>query len=122
MGLIVEIYRGSYNSSANVFKSVGELVITNLEGPFEPSANRPAAIIEQGNLGTVIITPDMAFAQENGVTEFDLSKGLLMFGGTYAATSDSRFHEKVRALGGKSHVAIPIHDFYESWENYNRMD
>jgi hypothetical protein len=122
MGLIVEIYRGSYNSSANVFKNVSRLVITNLEGPFEPSAEMPAAIMEKGNLGTIIITPDMAFAQDNGITEFDMSKGLLMYGGTYASTSDSRFHEKVRALGGTGHVAIPIHDFFESWENYNRMD
>jgi hypothetical protein len=122
MGLIVEIYRGSYNSSANVFKSVSELVITNIEGPFEPSAQRPAAIMEKGNLGTIIISPDMAFAQDNGITKFDLNKGLIMYGGTYASTSDSRFHDKVRALGGTGHVAIPIHDFFETWENYNRMD
>ena len=39
-----------------------------------------------------------------------------MMGGTYAATSDSRFGKATGVYG-----AIPIHDRFESWELYERM-
>lgn len=122
MGIIVEIMRGSYKSKSCVYSGVKELTITNIEGPFEPTAERPAATIVLSSAGVVIIKPDMVYAAENGVTNFDIDKGLLMFGGSYAAQSDSRWNRKVEALGGASCSAIPIHDFYETWSQYQSMD
>jgi hypothetical protein len=116
MGLIVEILRGSYNSSRNVLRNVNELTLVNVDGPFEPTSSRPAARLEQGPLNTLRIVPE-------DISEFEsLGAGFLSFGGTYAAGSDSRFHQKIVALGGKSHVAIAIHDFFETYEENARMD
>lgn len=116
MGLTVEILRGSYNSSRNVFRNVSEIVLVNVEGPSQPSKNRPAALLVKGPLDTLHIVPE-------DYSEFtDLGAGFLAFGGTFAATSDSRFHRAIESLGGKSHVAIAIHDFYETYEENAKFD
>lgn len=116
MGLTVEILRGSYNSSRNVFRNASHITLVNVDGPFEPTPQRPAARIEKGPLGTLRIVPE-------DYSEFDdLGAGFLIFGGTYAATSDSRFHNAITSLGGKSHVAIAIHDFYETYEENAKFD
>lgn len=116
MGLTVEILRGSYNSSRNVFRNVSEVTLVNVEGPSEPTDKRPAAVLKSGPLNTLHIVPV-------DYSEFEpLGKGFLCFGGTYAATSDSRFHRAIQSLGGNSHVAIAIHDFYETFEENAKFD
>lgn len=116
MGLTVEILRGSYNSSRNVFRNASQIVLVNVDGPSEPSDDRPAARLQPGPLNTLHIVPEDS-------SEFDpLGPGFLSFGGTYAATSDSRFHQAIRGLGGQSHVAIAIHDFFETYAENARMD
>ena len=44
------------------------------------------------------------------------------FGGSYIATSDSRFSEAVEEITGNDfYGAIPLHDRTDTWENYERL-
>ncbi len=103
MGLVIGIYRDRYIRDAlAVFKDVERLTLVNVEGPFKPTPDAPAARLAKNGLGNPVIVPD-----EN-------PKGPLvgpMFGGSYGATSDSRF--KPGFYG-----AVPIHDRYETPEVY----
>ena len=113
MGLILDIYRSAqYDSKMNVFYGKHEVTVVNVEGPFEPTEDRPAAFLTENALGSPIVVPlDWHESSSNG-------KGLIMFGGAFAATSDSRLRE---ALGEKHfYGAIPIHDRVETWEEYER--
>jgi hypothetical protein len=110
MGLLVSIYRSDYDSTMNVFKGKRQVTLTNVSGPFEPTEDAPAAKLVQGYGKTAIIVP-----------EDEYTDGAQMFGGTYAATSDSRFSEAVKALSGISHVAVAVHDRRETWEEYERF-
>jgi hypothetical protein len=96
MGLIVSIYRSDYDCELNVFYGKKSVTVINAEGPFEPTEDRPAAIIKDGyTAGSKIIVP----VDEVPDSVFQ------MMGGTYANSSDSRFKE---ATG--TYNAIPIHD------------
>lgn len=96
MGLHVSIYRSDYDCKLNVFYGKKGVTITNVEGPFKPSDEYPAAIIKDGyTAGSKIIVP----VDEVPDNVFQ------MMGGTYANSSDSRFSE---ATG--TYNAIPIHD------------
>ena len=110
MGLRVHILKDQYGDTSNGGASsrVGRLTITNVEGPFEPDATAPAAILKHGVMGTIIVV------LENP----SMDKGVVgpMFGGSFITTSDSRFSEKLRDMGLYSHVAIPFHDRYETAE------
>jgi len=117
MGLRVDIFRSNYRSTRNVFADVDKITLVNVDGPSDPSPDAPAARLAQGSLGTLYIAPEDPFSKFE-----HLGNGFVMFGGSYAATSDSRFHAAVRAAGGKSHVAIAIHDFFETYEENARMD
>ena len=111
MGLIVSIYRADYDSTMNVFHGKSRITLVNVDGPFQPSENAPAAKLVAGYGNTVIIVP----ADE---TEFD---GVQMMGGTFASTSDSRFQRAVETLGGGvSHFAVAIHDRRETWAQYQQ--
>lgn len=44
------------------------------------------------------------------------------FGGSYVATSDSRFSEAVEEITGQDfYGAIPLHDRTDTWANYERL-
>ena len=44
------------------------------------------------------------------------------FGGSYIATSDSRFSEAVEEITGQDfYGAIPLHDRTDTWANYERL-
>lgn len=128
MGLIVDIYRSDYDSTANAFHGQSRVTLVNVEGPFEPAPDRPAALLipgpQAGPEPNPIIVPDKACPADMVGP---------MFGGTYAASSDSRFGEAVRALLGDPdpaalnrppfrsssiRAAIPVHDRFEVWEGY----
>jgi hypothetical protein len=108
MGLIVSIYRADYDSTMNVFHGKSRITLVNVDGPFQPTENAPAAKLVAGYGNTAIIVP----ADE---TEFD---GVQMMGGTFASTSDSRFQRAVEKLVGVSHHAVAIHDRRETWAEY----
>jgi len=94
MGLIVNIYRDDYDCALNVFHGKKSVTVVNIEGPFLPTDDSPAAELGKSAYGNPIILP-------LGKTRFET-----MFGGTYGATCDSRFSEAIGGMYG----AIPIHD------------
>jgi len=107
MGLRVQIYRSAeYDSELNAFYGKRAVTVVNLEGPFEPSEDEPSAILASGPGGDPIIVPE------------GLPSGMVgpMFGGTFAASSDSRFR-----TGTGQRSALPIHDRFETVEQYERM-
>ena len=85
--------------------------ITDIDGPFEPSKEYPAAklIKEKSSFGAYLRL----------VPESKLDHGGTMFGGNYASTSDSRFGDECRKLMGEDlgNVfglgPVPIHDRVE---------
>jgi hypothetical protein len=107
MGLIVSIYRADYDSTMNVFHGKSRITLVNVDGPFQPTENAPAAKLVAGYGKTAIIVP--------ADDEFD---GVQMMGGTFASTSDSRFQRAVEKLVGVSHHAVAIHDRRETWAEY----
>lgn len=101
MGLLVSVYRspGLDCTNGGVSSTADTLCIVNIDGPFEPSDTHPAArLIRSGGIARII--PEQP---GEGVGP--------MFGGHFAATSDSRFSRAVGFYG-----AVPIHDRWESAE------
>lgn len=82
------------------------LLVVNVEGPFEPDAYTQAVKLESHVDGCLRLVP----------VEKDSSGGYVckitpMFGGNYAATSDSRFSDAcARLLGHQFYGAIAVHD------------
>ena len=110
MGINVSVYKdadSNYDCTCNgVTNRFTRLNVVNVDGPFDPSDDCPAVKLVKGNLpGTVKIVP---------VDE--LEKGSwTMFGGNYAATSDSRFSEAIeKIVGGRFYGAVPVHDRVEN--------
>lgn len=96
MGLHANIYRSDYDCELNYFYGKKSVTLINVDGPFEPTEDYPAAILKDGYTpGSKIIVP----VDEVPDNVFQ------MMGGTYANSSDSRFSE---ATG--TYNAIPIHD------------
>ena len=106
MGLLVSVYRSDYDCEMNAFHGKKQICVVNVSGPFEPSAEIPAARLERRGNHCVIL-PD---------TEVPKTMTPFMFGGTFASSSDSRFSQ---ATG--MYAAIPIHDRCETWEQYNLL-
>lgn len=92
MGIIVSIYRDDYTSPFCAFRDVKRLTIINVEGPFEPTPDRPAAILRDGALGSKHIVP--------------ADRTMYAHGGAFADTSDSRFRKATGFYG-----AVALHDY-----------
>ena len=113
MGMIVSVYRDasdSYDCTAggmtNSKTGVSQLCIINIDGPFTPTDDQPAAMIEAGPLGSVRIVP---------ATPRWERAGSRMFGGNFAYTSDSRFGSAVKEITGAECAGpVAIHDRYEA--------
>ena len=110
MGLLVSVYKSGGTDCTNggiTSTDIKGLCVTNIDGPFTPSEDYPAAIlvVRHFGFGSVLsIVPEENF------------KGQHMFGGNYASTSDSRFGEAGRNMLEQPEAfigAIPIHDRYE---------
>lgn len=93
MGMIVHVFRDDYRSDINVFKGVDRLTVVNVDGPFSPTPDAPAAFLRPGPLNTKHVIP------------VEAGSGWFAFGGSYAATSDSRWADAVGFYG-----AVAIHD------------
>jgi hypothetical protein len=110
MGLHVDIYKNPLGDCTNngISSRVKGFTITNVEGPFEPCKDYPAAIIRDDKpLGRPYpkIVP----------TELHNSKKWVMFGGNIANSSDTRFCEAVREADGGPFAALPIFDRVEEY-------
>jgi len=106
MGLIVNVYasRDGYDCTLNgVTNRFDQLCVINVDGPFEPSDDCPAVRLEKGAMdGIAVLRPIEADGQWT------------MFGGNYAATSDSRFSRAVEKITGhRFYGAVPVHDRIE---------
>lgn len=105
MGLLVKIYRDDYRSELNRFDRAKGLCVVNVDGPFAPNAEYPAAkLVRHGD--SWIVRPVSEPAE--GHTPY-------MDGGSYAATSDSRWTRKV------GYGAVPVHDRSETWDLYEQL-
>ena len=124
MGLHVEIYRddtrgGCSNHGVSDLETnpkIKGLTITNIEAPFEPSEEYPAAklVVEKVfQHPTVRVIPQKL-----------LNAGVwTMMGGSYVAACDSRFNEKIYKLTGiRFYGAVPLHDRTESESYIRSMD
>jgi len=107
MGMIVSVYTNKSRfgdcSCNGVTNRFNQLCVTNVEGPFEPKDDCPAVTLEPGVFpGTVVLTP------------LEVQGKSRMFGGNYAATSDSRWCNAVeRITGNPFYGAVPVHDRVE---------
>lgn len=115
MGLSLDLYRSGYNSKNNVLAGWQSVVVTNVEGPVQPSPNMPAVILTSNSCGNPIIRPDIEFMHEMGsFVEEGVAvpvDGHMAHGDTYAATSDSRFGDALRDMGTHGYFAVPVHDY-----------
>jgi hypothetical protein len=106
MGLRVEIFTWNLGDCSNngVSKRHKTLTLTNVEGPFDPSQDAPAAQLLIRSTGNLMIRPD------------EIPEGKWnMFGGAFAYSSDSRFCEAVRKLSGYNHTfPVAIFDRVEN--------
>lgn len=67
MGLIIDIYRDDYDSELNVFFGKKSLTLVNVEGPFEPTEDRPAAILTEF-VGNKVVLPFGKFKAPDATT------------------------------------------------------
>jgi hypothetical protein len=108
MGLIVSVYRDvahrcDCTNGGVSFKHV-ELTVINVEGPFEPTPDRPAVKLERSGANVLRLVPVYPGSERKW----------FMFGGNFAHTSDSRLWEKTEELTGeRMYGAIAIHDRLE---------
>lgn len=112
MGLPLDIYRNAYGDCTNGGASakVKTITIVNIDGPFEAGPESPAFRLESHVRGCLRLVP------------VDAPKGMIgpMMGGNYAATSDGRFGAAcAKLLGHTFYGAVPIHDRYETREEYD---
>lgn len=126
MGITASIYRAEFydgRTELNEMRDVEEVTVVNADGPFEPEADAPAVLLRKGHGGrTVRAVPAV---KESGVwVEATVAERPIgpMAGGTYIATSDSRFSELVREItGGDFYGAVALHDRYEDQETYDTL-
>ena len=101
-GLVVYIYRNNPPTRSNMIKADEALVV----GPGIPEIfeahDRPVLELQPNSYNTAVLRP-------YGHT------GYVMFGNSYAMTSDSRFVEAIRKLINTPNFygAIPVHDWTE---------
>lgn len=110
MGLLAQIYRtasenaaGYDHSNGGLSSEVEKVTVVNMEGPFKPSDEAPAVIVEYGAMGSVRALP---FRRK---THFEPGTFVgPMHGGTFIWTSDSRFR-----LTGQRLDPVALHDRFE---------
>ena len=109
MGLLVNVYKsGNYDCTNGGVSSrnIKGLCLTNVDGPFDPCDEYPAAKLVKQTFAS--FGPSVKVVPEEAEGKWT------MMGGNYAATSDSRFTEKVEEmLGHHFYGAVPIHDRVE---------
>lgn len=125
MGIIADIYKAKGQSFSNggLSEYRDQVTVVNVPGPFEPNAERPAVLLVEGNVpGSVKIVQ----AEQDGEGRWLPARPARsvgpMHGGCYVGTSDSRFGETVRELGGARFGGpVALHDRFESPELYRTL-
>jgi hypothetical protein len=113
MGLLIYVYKHSLGDSTNggISSQCSTLCLVNAEGPFEPSEERPAVLMQQHVRGALRII--RAYKDRFGHWGPD-SYNSHMAGGNFGYTSDSRFSGLARKLLG--------HDFYGAVSIHDRIE
>jgi hypothetical protein len=109
-GIRMDIYRSAKMpdcSNGGISGRVHEVTLILPEGgPFEPTADAPAIILEN-HVRSALRAVE---CDEDG----ERLTGWSMMGGCYVATSDSRFGDECeRLLGYRFYGAVPLHDRFE---------
>lgn len=108
MGMLVSVYRAAGRgdcTNGGASGSADFLCVVNVEGPYEPSAEMPGfELIRRGSMPVLVPYNGISSTRSVGP----------MFGGNYAASSDSRFREATAPYYG----ALPIFDRFETAEEY----
>ncbi len=114
MGLHVHVYRWDLQDCTNggISSEAKQLCLVNVDGPFEPREDVPAAMLTVNQLGNPVIKPAFCNQHKPG-QPWEVAEGWFMMGGNYAATSDSRLGDAVRKLCPGFYGALPIHDRQE---------
>jgi hypothetical protein len=109
MGLLIFVARGSNCTNGGISSRFDKLLAVNVDGPFEPSDDCPAVLLESHYAGILRIVP----AEKTPAGRWVRDPRWTMFGGNYAATSDSRWSDACRKLlGHEFYGAVCIHDRY----------
>lgn len=118
-GLHLSVYKhGKWDSTnGGVSGKVDTITVVNLGADsaiFDADEKAPAFRLEKNAYNTLRLVP---------VNEPGRSKVIgPMFGGNYAATSDGRFSAACEKLLGHSfYGAVPIHDRFETQEDYDAL-
>tara|TARA_Y100000361_G_scaffold30589_1_gene25436 strand:- start:1036 stop:1401 length:366 start_codon:yes stop_codon:yes gene_type:complete len=121
MGLHVDIYRsedltGCSNNGVSERVGIRGLCITNIDAPFEPSKEYPAA--------KLVVEKHFKYPTVRVVPQELLDAGAWsMMGGSYVAASDSRFNETIEKLTGHTfYGAVALHDRTETDSYIRSMD
>lgn len=112
MGMIVSVYRDSSSktdcTAGGVSSKFTRLCVVNVDGPFEPADDLPAAILVSGPYSTARIVP----------LKLHKSRTWVMYGGNIAVTSDSRFGEAVSKVT-KRNFADGVVKIFDRVEDHN---
>jgi len=106
MGMIVQVYRAAdpfFGDCTNggISSKFHTLTVVNVEGPFEPTPERPAVRLECHHQHCLRLVPVFEGSD----------KKWFQSGGNFAETSDSRFREACEKLSGQQwYGAVAIHD------------
>ena len=114
MGMLINVYRTAGHDCTNGPSRIHDrLCVINVDGPFEPSADAPAFILEPGAM------PGIARL----VPAYEGDKPWFMFGGNYGATSDSRFNRAVeQIIGGRTARTDWTYSFYGAVAIHDRVE
>tara|TARA_B110000879_G_C10861770_1_gene389488 strand:+ start:68 stop:412 length:345 start_codon:yes stop_codon:yes gene_type:complete len=114
MGMIASVFRSSIGdcSMNGISSNFNDVTVVNVDGPFTPTEDRPAVMLLQGAFeGTIKVVPAIHMRDDT----YQEDRRWSMFGGTYIATSDSRFSEKCKQITGQRYYgAVAFHDRFEA--------
>lgn len=108
MGMIVFVLRDNLGDFTlnGLSARHDQLTLVNVDGPFQPTADRPAALLQNHAPGCLRIVPAQKHGDEWVKVPYHHAAG-----GNYAVTSDSRFSEACeKLLGHRFYGAVSIHD------------
>jgi len=107
MGIIASIYTHPLYKGCSmngISERCTEVTVVNAEGPFEPTKQRPAVLLESHVPGIVRAVP----CSREGVKDPGI---WWMNGGAFVSSSDSRFSRAAEKLvGGRFYGAVALHD------------
>ena len=108
MGIHVSVYRSEYLdcTAGGISSTADQLCIINVDGPFDPSDDVPAAVL--------VVAEPIQGQKILRIEPADKGDQWTMFGGNYASTNDSRFSAKCKQLLGSGfYGAVAVHDRIE---------